>query len=166
MSACRPPESAEPKGWGFVVQGNPVPKARARAGKGRFRPCKRSERYEQLVGAMALRAGLRDEARAVSVRIDIWRATGQRYDVDNVAKAVLDGMVKHGALRDDAMVIVARVVATHRGKSDRPRVEVRVDVVGDEMPVPRPRGWQAPLADGIEAQVRTVKDCLKVGGIE
>lgn len=132
MSACRPPEPAEPKGWEFVVQGNPVPKARARAGKGRHYPDKRSVRYEALVGAMACRCGMDQVADAVHIRIDIWRDSHRRYDVDNVAKAILDGMVRGGALLDDYMGIVRGVSVEHRGKSDRPRVEVQVRAVGGD----------------------------------
>lgn len=83
----------------FIVPGDPVPKARARVGrKGWSYTPARTVAYEELVAWSArkamLEAGhepLNSEAR-FAVTMDFYLGTERRCDLDNLIKALLDGL--------------------------------------------------------------------------
>jgi len=115
----------------LVVAGPPQPKERARRGKGgRFYTPKRTQQYEAAVrnvATLGTPAGWPGDAR-YSVTVVAYFADGRHRDVDNVAKAALDGM-QGICFRNDAQVI--RLVS-ERGGIDRanPRTEIVVEVMG------------------------------------
>ncbi len=102
----------------------PIPKGRPRAGNGRVYTPAATRAYEDRIGWL-LRAARVQHAESGDLRVAavFHLAPGQRGDVDNFAKALLDG-ANGVAWRDDAQVteLSARIV---RG-SDRPRVELAV----------------------------------------
>lgn len=115
----------------FTVPGRPVPKARPRGGRGRFYTKPETVAYESSVGREALAVGLTREVGPLTLHVDVWRATRRRYDVDNLLKAVVDGMVKCGALSEDNMTVVTAMSVRHCGVDKaRPRVEVTVTIGG------------------------------------
>jgi len=57
----------------------------------------------------------------------IWRPT--KPDADNVAKAVLDALVKAGVIRDDVQVCLLSVRSLYAEKDGSPSVEVSVRVL-------------------------------------
>ena len=78
----------------FTVPGQPVPKARARVYTGRAVTPERTARYEAEIGwrARAAMRGRRPTTARLAVVVDLYGERAPTCDVDNVAKALLDGM--------------------------------------------------------------------------
>ena len=149
----------------FIIPGEPCAKGRPRVfvngGKARGVTPKKTRNYEAMVAECAATA--REESGGVwplpagtPVRVEVdavFRRAGglfrakdsdemipraKRPDVDNVAKAVLDGMDKAGIWQDDAQVVelVARkwdgaIVGLRRERrSEAPHVVVVLTVIG------------------------------------
>ncbi|GGK33175.1 hypothetical protein GCM10010965_27520 [Caldalkalibacillus thermarum] len=112
----------------FVVHGRPVPKARPRmAMRGRTAYVYKDEKtreYERLVGFIAKQACKRPLKGPVQVNIRLFSMND--FDVDNVAKSVLDGMNKI-CFKDDNQVTALYVSKTkvRTEKEERAEVEVR-----------------------------------------
>ena len=86
----------------FFVPGRPVPKGRPRVTtRGTYTP-KRTRAYERDVGLCALAAGVRPLSGRVGLKVT-FRVRDARADLDNLGKAILDGLngVAYG---DDAHV--------------------------------------------------------------
>ena len=121
--------------WTFVVRGPPQPKERARRGKGgRWYTPERTRAYEAAVRNMAALSRHRrwPVDRQYAVTVTAYFADGRARDVDNVLKAVLDGLAGVAFSND------RQVVETHayRGGVDRddPRTHVTISTV--EYPPP------------------------------
>ena len=100
-----------------VLPGRPVPKGRARVGKGGavYTPAKTRE-YEERV-AWLVKAARAPVAGACEVSIVLALRPGSRGDIDNYAKALLDGLVKGGGIADDRDVtrLLVRIVEAEPG---------------------------------------------------
>lgn len=108
----------------FVVEGDPVPKARPRFVRGHAMTDPRTTRAEQSVIMAARRAKIRPLDGPVVVWVDFWRRTKVRCDIDNLGKLVLDAL--NGiAWADDHQVVALNL--TKGFDSERPRTEVRVE---------------------------------------
>ena len=113
----------------FVVPGAPVPQARTRSTRyGRHFTPKRSADYQETVRQIALESmsdcGWASGGRGpFSVDLDVYRKA-DRGDVDNYAKALLDGMSKAAMWSDDARVhhLSVRILVDR----ENPRVHVFV----------------------------------------
>jgi len=107
----------------FTVPGQPIPKARARRGRsGRWYTPARTRVYEERVGWEAWLAGARPVTGDVEVRIVVRGKTRRRkFDLDNIAKAILDGLTGV-AYYDDAQVVALEV----RWESGEPSAEVAI----------------------------------------
>lgn len=110
----------------FVVEGDPVPKARSRVMKGYSFTPKRTRDAEALVAAHARAAGARPHPRPVHVVARFHRATARRCDLDNLLKTVLDGLNRVAFADDDQVVLVVASKAIDRV---RPRTEVELHEV-------------------------------------
>lgn len=89
----------------FFISGRPVPKGRARVGAGgRIFTPKRTRAYEELVAWTARTQPFAIGSGPVALRIVLQSATALRGDIDNYAKAILDGMVKGQMMDDDSQV--------------------------------------------------------------
>lgn len=130
----------------FTVPGPPVPKGRPRVTRAghAFTP-KRTRDYEALVNACAKRAA---EGRTFAGPVEVWAIVWlprpkrlmrqrdpegtvpcfKRPDIDNVLKAVLDGM---GALWDDDGQVQRVIVEKCYAPKAQPHGEVRVQVRGE-----------------------------------
>jgi Holliday junction resolvase RusA-like endonuclease len=121
----------------FTVHGTPVPKARARKGKGgHWHTPQKTIDYEQLVGIKAMAARIeRDRLSHVAnqppwpldahyrVECAMYFPNERRVDGDNVFKAVADAM--NGSIYlDDSRVI--ETATLKRIDRDNPRIDVRV----------------------------------------
>ena len=112
----------------FTVHGNPVPKARPRViSKGNktwtYTP-KRSIDWEERVGWAYREAQGAQFDGTVSITLRFFRRTRRKTDLDNLIKAVLDGL--NGiAWADDAQV--RHLAAELRTDKDDPRVEVTIE---------------------------------------
>lgn len=122
---CRPPASVR-----FTVIGQPVPKGRPRFFKGVAVTPQRTRDYERHVrNVAALYCAHWDRTGAYRVTLEF---IGPRLigDLDNYAKAVLDGMNGY-AFEDDRQVTELRGFK-HSLATEQPRVEVLVERIGDK----------------------------------
>lgn len=83
----------------FVVPGDPVPKARARIGRhGHTYTPEKTVRYEEIVAWSARAAFLEKDYASLNsparfaVTMDFYLGTERRIDLDNLVKAVMDGL--------------------------------------------------------------------------
>ncbi|RJQ07575.1 MAG: RusA family crossover junction endodeoxyribonuclease [Bacillota bacterium] len=118
----------------FTVPGRPVPKKRPRLGYGGRRAYVYTPRetlaYEEAVGWAARPHFPKPLEGPVSVKLDVYLATGKRGDLDNYSKSILDG-VNEIAFRDDSQV--ARLEASlRRCPHGQERVEVEVAEIAEE----------------------------------
>jgi Holliday junction resolvase RusA-like endonuclease len=122
---------SEPQRITFSIMGPPVPKERARRGKGGhwFTP-KKTRAYEALVGmaAMAKKSLVRDWPMDAEymLHVRLYFPNHRRRDADNVIKSVQDGL--RGVLyHDDHRVGV--LCPPWEVDRERPRAEVTVEVL-------------------------------------
>lgn len=108
----------------ITIPGQPVPKGRPRTGQGRTYTPERTREYEATVGWSGRQAmrGRRPTTARVAVVIDLYGET-HAGDVDNVAKAILDGL-QTIVFKSDAQVDDLHV-CRHQGTPD-PRAVVVV----------------------------------------
>jgi Holliday junction resolvase RusA-like endonuclease len=93
------------------IAGRPVPKSRPRFGIGLGRPYtpQATLQYENLIAWECRAARIRLGGVPVEVTIELHAPTLLRGDVDNYAKAVLDGLQKGEAIDDDRQVVSLKV---------------------------------------------------------
>ena len=124
--------------WTITVPGDVVPKARARPTPGtkkRPRTPERTRVYEQRVAAVATEARVAAGEGPVAVEIRVWRSTRRAFDLDNAAKAVLDGLVRAGrkVLADDRVpVVVDKRIRWEGVDRGEPRTEVTITTEGEQ----------------------------------
>lgn len=121
--------TAAPLVCAFRVDGPPQPKERARrCPNGRHVTPQKTRDYERLVGNVASLCRPPNWRLNAAYRVELRAYFGDRYarDVDNVAKAVLDGL-NRVLWHDDRQV--TRLVAEKAVDPFVPRVEVRVELV-------------------------------------
>lgn len=126
----------------FTVPGTPVPKQRARRGKGgRFYTPEKTAAYEHSVQVYAVaamaRAGwpVRTRARC-AVTVHVYWADARNRDIDNVFKALADGM--NEVVFDDDRQIFEQHAFKHIDDAS-PRVDVEVTLLGEPPRSPPPR---------------------------
>ncbi len=109
----------------FTVPGSPVPKARPRLGKGRVYTPSPTKGFERAVGFRARTACKVPTTMPVKVRL-LFYVRHRRADLDNLVKAVLDGM-RGVVYHDDRQVveIAAKVI-----KSEKEMTAVEVEIAG------------------------------------
>jgi Holliday junction resolvase RusA-like endonuclease len=97
-----------------------------RGGKG-FYVKEEAKAYKAAVAVLAPKDHVPEPYR---VRIEIYLGPGQRGDVDNFAKVVLDGLVGAGVLRSDAAV--EELTISKARDRNNPRTEIEVTQIGGE----------------------------------
>jgi Holliday junction resolvase RusA-like endonuclease len=113
------------------VQGEPVPKARARARRGQraFTPARTRQATDQLtweiVGALERSPALTFKG-PLRLELEFDRASRRRCDLDNLAKLVMDAGI--GVLWDDDSQIVELELAKREDRR-RPRTVIRLYTV-------------------------------------
>jgi len=109
----------------FTIFGNPVPKQRPRLGKGNrtFTPKKTKDWEKTVADYCGIATGGDGFECDVSVWIVFYRKDRVNVDLDNLIKAILDGMNKI-AYDDDKQVV--EIHAWLKYDRDNPRVEVKV----------------------------------------
>jgi Holliday junction resolvase RusA-like endonuclease len=112
----------------ITVPGTPVSvnhyKKPRRYGRGYY-VTKEAEAFKQAIVAAV--AGRSLSAKAFAVEVAFHLGNGQRGDVDNFAKCVLDGLVLAGAIHSDAAVTDLRL--TKARDRERPRTEITVRAI-------------------------------------
>lgn len=89
------------------IQARPVPKARPRLGvNGRLYTPRETKEFEELVGWYTRSVVRNPTEKPVRVHIDIFSKT--RADIDNIAKAILDGL-NGVAFLDDRQVVELKI---------------------------------------------------------
>lgn len=119
------PDPAPAPALAFVVDGQPVPKARPRLSNGHAYTPERTRVYEDTV-RWAARAAMRAReplAGDLHVEIALYRKGARRADLDNLTKSFLDGC--NGLVWNDDKQIVSLRARVVYGDA-RPRAEVRV----------------------------------------
>lgn len=115
------------RAWSFVVDGRPQGKGRPRFVDGHARTPEATRRYERAIAQAARAAGVSAGAGPVAVAIDVYPPDKRRVDLDNICKAILDGLVSAGAVSGDHWEVVREVLVRVASIDKlRPRVEVRV----------------------------------------
>lgn len=111
----------------FIVEGQPVPKARPRVtSHGVYTPKKTAD-WEQLVGWRYKEAGGELLDGPVSLKMTFYRETRIRCDLDNVVKACADGL--NGIAYEDDWQVHHLEAEIHYG-CDEPRAVVEVKSYG------------------------------------
>lgn len=107
----------------FFVDGRPRPKARPRRGKAGWYTPRRTRDYEQLIGWRYREEGGPLFSGPVALCMEFSMPDRRRVDLDNLAKAILDGL--NGiAYEDDAQVY--HIDAIRRVDGQCPGVQVTV----------------------------------------
>jgi len=89
------------------IQTKPVPKARPRLGaNGRMYTPRETKEFEELIGWCTRSVVKKPVEKPVKVNIDVYSKT--RADLDNIAKAILDGL-SGIAFIDDRQVVDLRI---------------------------------------------------------
>ena len=117
---------ATAKSLRIVVPGEPVAKERPRVNmKTRtvYTP-KTTKAYEQVVALTARAAGVKFGTDRLIVDLGFKVTSRKGKDIDNLIKAVLDGLMKGGVLKDDRQVV--ELHATVEVVDDLPGVTVAV----------------------------------------
>lgn len=108
----------------FEVPGNPIPKARARSGRGHHYTPARTRAYETRVRLSARHLPCLEGP--VKVRCVFYREDAVPCDLDNLVKSVLDG-INRQVFRDDRQIVWLEAVKTI--DRERPRAEVEIETV-------------------------------------
>jgi Holliday junction resolvase RusA-like endonuclease len=110
----------------LTVPGNPIPLARPRVtGRNVFTP-EACARYKHTVAAYARGAGMKPLAGPVRVNVRFLRASEQACDLDNLVKAVLDGLLGIAFADDRQVVSLAALKGVDRRN---PRTELEVEAI-------------------------------------
>lgn len=117
--------------FAFTVPGCPVPWERVtpKGAGGRTLTPLRTRNYEGAVGGYARASGVRLSGRPVRVRIECFFPDRRRRDLDNIAKAVLDGLQGPGLLAGDHWEAVPELVITGSLDAAAPRVDITLTEV-------------------------------------
>jgi len=110
----------------FILVGEPVPKGRPRLNKttGSIYTPKDTVVYEDSIAMMAMTQRERYGSQLVKITALFFTAKKRGADIDNLFKAVADGLLKGGILDDDSQIVEAHAV---RIKSAKPRVEITIE---------------------------------------
>ena len=121
-----------PRSFTFTIPGCPVPWERVtpKAAGGRTVTPPRTRRYEADVRLRAMGAGVRLAAMSVRVRIDCYFPDRRRRDLDNIAKAILDGLQGPMLLSGDHWEAVPSLTITGALDAANPRAVVTIEEIG------------------------------------
>ncbi len=114
----------------IIIPGRPVPKGRPRFSKKHvytphaYTP-ERTKRYEELVGWRAKQVINTPLTGDVAVHMTIYASSKIQGDLDNYAKAILDGMNKI-AYKDDKQICILSI---QRLSDKKERVEIEIEEV-------------------------------------
>jgi len=120
--------TGQPGALAFIVEGNPIPKARSRVVNGHSYTPGATRAAEARITHAARQAGARPRSDPVSVTMRFFRGDARRCDLDNLAKTVLDALNRVAFLDDSQVVQVYAWKAIDR---EHPRTEVEVKAVPD-----------------------------------
>lgn len=108
-----------------IVEGNPIPKQRARiVGRHGYTP-KRTKAYEQKV-AWAVKQEIKGKLFTgdIAVFLDFYRSDRRRCDIDNLQKAILDAL--NGiAYKDDSQIV--KLHSEKHFDRENPRVYIKIE---------------------------------------
>lgn len=107
----------------LFVEGQPIPKARPRVGKGHTHTPEKTRDYEARVGWAARAAGVLPFTGDVRITLTFLRKGKRRADLDNMVKSCVDGM--NGiAYEDDKQVVELHASVVYG--IDKPGVHISI----------------------------------------
>ena len=110
--------------FSVFIPGNPRPKQRPRVVNGRAYTPRKTRQWENTVGWWwKSKQGPRFDG-PIAVKLDFYYPTARRVDLDNLAKAALDGL-QGVAFEDDAQIV--RMEASKRVERELPGVWVTIE---------------------------------------
>lgn len=123
--------------WTFTIQGPPVAWQRATPIPGRCVTPAKTRRHEGVVHQLAVAAGVRAGKGPCRVTVEAFFADLSAMDLDNVMKAVLDGLVgskkipaaQRTVLADDRWTVVREQVSRGALDAANPRTVVTVEAL-------------------------------------
>lgn len=118
----------------FVVQGEPVPKARARVVDGHTYTPPRTRDAEREVLRAWMRAGISHRPHKedrYKVTLAFHRGTKRACDIDNLAKTVLDALNGFAWLDDSQVAYLS--IGKLPADADGPRTTVRIERIEQEV---------------------------------
>ena len=120
-----------PRSFTFTIPGCPVPWERVtpKGAGGRTLTPARTRNYEASVKLRAMGAGVRLCEIPVRIRIDCYFPDRRRRDLDNIAKAILDGLQGPGLLTGDHWEAVPSLAITGALDAANPRAVVTIEEV-------------------------------------
>lgn len=116
----------------FVVEGEPVPKARARVVGGHTYTPPRTVEAERAVMTAWFRAAITHrpaKADRYRVYLTFWRGTKRACDIDNLAKTVLDAL--NGLAWMDDSQVVSLALVKGAADADGPRTTIRIERIDE-----------------------------------
>ena len=93
------------------IPGRPVPKARPRVVRGHTYTPSRSKEFEENIAWYVRAEGVHLGDAPVHCKIELWSIRKLTGDLDNYAKAVLDGLQKGQAFDNDRQVVGLEVLS-------------------------------------------------------
>jgi crossover junction endodeoxyribonuclease RusA len=113
----------------LIIEGEPVAKERPRMGQhGKVYTPRATVAYENMIASYAKYNKLNFGRATLVVTIDFYTANPKKPDLDNLIKAVLDGLQRGNAFRDDKQII--ELHARRFDGDEKPRVEIEIRKVG------------------------------------
>lgn len=109
--------------WTMFVEGQPIPKARPRVWQGQAFTPEKTRTYETRVGWAARATGVLPAAGDVRITLAFLRTGARRADLDNLCKAVIDGL--NGIAYDDDKQVTELHASVVYG-SDKPGVHIAI----------------------------------------
>lgn len=109
----------------FVLEGDPIPKARPRHGKGFTFTSKRTRDAEQIIREHVTELGVVPYDVPIRVSLVFYCKTARRTDLDNMIKLVTDAMNKI-IYTDDHLIHGLSARLHRKALGETPRTEVRI----------------------------------------
>lgn len=127
-----PPQARRPdpaQAWTFTIPGPPVTWDRVTPMGRHATRTRKTRQHEQTVHALATAHGVRAGKGPIRLRVEAYFPDRRRRDLDNIVKAILDGLRGAPVLDDDCWAMVPEVILRGELDAANPRTVVTVEVL-------------------------------------
>lgn len=115
--------------WTFTIPGPPVTWERVTPMGKHATRTRKTRQHEQAVHALATAHGVRAGRGPVRLTVEAFFPDRRRRDLDNIGKAILDGLRGAPVLDDDCWAMVPEVILRGELDAANPRTVVTVEVL-------------------------------------